>query len=144
MISTPAKSPRSGTTTVRGAAAVAACRGLLLALQLRLANGPIVLGPRLAAGRRGRRTGVGRLERRDHAARRDAIAGLHFDVADLARGRRRNVHRGLVGLERDQALLRRHRVARLDEHFDDLDVGKVTKIGYDDFHGVSVLGRLTE
>ena len=27
------------------------------------------------------------------------------------------------------------RVAGLDEHLDDLDVGKVTKIGYDDFHG---------
>ena len=58
-----------------------------------------------------------------------------LSCADLAGGRRRNVHRRLVGLERDEALLRRHGVARLDENFDDLYVGKVTKIGYDDFHG---------
>ncbi len=35
-----------------------------------------------------------------------------------------------------EALLGRHDIAGLDENVDDLDVGKVTKIRYDDFHGV--------
>ena len=39
------------------------------------------------------------------------------------------------------ALLRRDGVAGLDQHLDDLDVGEVTEIGYDDFHG-AVCGRL--
>jgi biotin carboxyl carrier protein len=88
-------------------------------------------------GRRGRLRRLaagGGLERQNHVARRHAIADLHVELADAARGRRRHVHRGFLGLERDEALLGGDLVARLDEDLDDLYVGKITKIGYDDVH----------
>ena len=134
MISTPAKSPRSGTVTSRGSAAAAAAaaaeRGSFGCRTVRSSSGR---GSTAAGGRRGSRAAD--VQRRDDTAGRHAVAGLDLQRRDLPRGRRRNVHRGLVGLERDEALLRGDAVAGLDEHLDDLDVRKVTKIGYDDFHG---------
>ncbi len=47
--------------------------------------------------------------------------------------RRRNLHRRLVALDRDQRLLLRHRVARLDQHLDHLDFLEVADVGHDDF-----------
>ena len=135
MISTPEKSPRSGTATSRGSidAGAGAERASFGCRTVRSSSGRVsTVGFAASAG-------PVRLERRDDAARRNAVAGLHFDRGDLAGARRRNVHRRLVGLERDEPLLRCHGVARLHENFDDLDVGKVTKIGYDDFHGVRIL-----
>ena len=109
------------------------------ALELRLPDRAIVLRA-VVDGRRGGRCGARGFECRNDAARRDAIADLDLQRRDVPCGRRRNVHRGLFRLERDEPLLRRYRIAGLDEDFDDLDVGKVTKIGYDDFHGLTYFG----
>jgi hypothetical protein len=38
-------------------------------------------------------------------------------------------------------LLRGYGVAGLHENFDDLYVGEITKIGYDDFHGAATTIR---
>ena len=67
------------------------------------AIGPLTpaCGRPLAAG--AARGGGGRtLDERDQVALRHAAAALHLQLADHARDRRRHVHRGLFGLERDQ------------------------------------------
>ena len=52
--------------------------------------------------------------------------------------RRRDVHRRLLGLERDEPLLRLDRIAFGDEHLDDFDVREVAEIGHrDDLFGIA-------
>ena len=65
----------------------------------------------------------------------------HRESIDTARGRRWNVHRRLLRLESDEALLRRDVVTGLHEDLDDLYVREITKIGYYDFHNVVLGGR---
>src|SRR5947208_811901 len=104
---------------------------------------------RRGRGHRGRRGGGSRLCRRcrlghfnlrltarfedkNRRAFRYLVAYLHLQVLHHARRRRRDFHRRLVRLERDQRLLLGDRVARLDEHFDDLDFLEVADVRNDD------------
>jgi hypothetical protein len=54
------------------------------------------------------------------------------ELLDLALGRRRDVHRRLVGLERDQRVLDRHLVARRHEDLDDRHVREVADVRHAD------------
>ena len=75
------------------------------------------------------RTGLARrLEERDHAAGGDLVADLDAQFGDPAGGRRRDLHRRLVRLDRDQALLLRHVVPGLDQDLDDFDVLEIADI----------------
>ena len=104
---------------------------------LRLAHGRVSRGARV-----GHRASVGpgaravRREREDHVALRHAIADLDLERVDAAGRRRRHVHRRLLGLERDEPLLGGDLVTGLHEDLDDLYVGKVAEVGYDNVHVV--------
>ena len=98
------------------------------------------LGVDVAAGRRRPRSrsaaGAGfaqpgrlALERQDHRALRHPVAFLDRDRGDLARGRRRDLHRRLVRLELDQRIVLRHRVPRLHEHRDHRHVLEIPDVG---------------
>jgi hypothetical protein len=65
---------------------------------------------------------------RDHAALRDLAALLRQHFRHRTRGRRRNVHRRLVGFERDERRVDVDFVADLDEHVDDGDVGEIAEV----------------
>ena len=52
------------------------------------------------------------------------VPDLHEQLAHGPRERRRHVHRRLVGLERQQRVVDRDRVARRDQDLDDRDVGR--------------------
>ena len=86
---------------------------------------------------RRRRSGGGRaglrLERQQRRAHRHLVADLGDDRRDDAGARRRHLERRLVGFERQQRLLGRHRVARLDQNLDDRHVLEVADIGHFDF-----------
>src|SRR5205085_1456843 len=71
------------------------------------------------------------LEHEDRHALRHLITGLDLDLFHDAGGRRRYLHRRLVGLQRDERLFLRDGVARLDQHFDDLDFLEVADVGDD-------------
>src|SRR5437588_315042 len=58
----------------------------------------------------------------------DPVAHLDLQVLDGAGGGRGDVHRRLVGLERDQRVLRLHRVAGFDEDLDDRDVREIADV----------------
>ncbi len=51
--------------------------------------------------------------------------------------RRRHVHGGFVGLERDQGLFDRDLVALLHEHLDNVDIGEIAEIRHHEFDLVS-------
>jgi hypothetical protein len=73
-------------------------------------------------------TGVGTFESQDQRPFAHLVADRDAHVLDDAGGARRNLHRRLVAFDGDQALLERDRVARLDEHLDDRDVGEVADV----------------
>jgi len=60
------------------------------------------------------------------------ITHCYGDFLDNPVIRRRYIHGGLVGLERNQAIFLRDFLARLDQDFYDLDVGEIAKVGNDD------------
>jgi hypothetical protein len=55
---------------------------------------------------------------RDHCTLSDLVPDLDAQLPHHAGFRRRHFHRGLVGLERDQALVLLHRIAGLDQQLD--------------------------
>ncbi len=117
MTSTSLKSPRSGTRTSSAAGAAA--------------------GAFFEAGARRGLCGflVGRLrglDDGDRRALRDTVALLHRDLGDAAGRGRRHVHGRLVGLERDERRFDGDRIARLDQHLDDLDVAEIADVRHDD------------
>ena len=82
--------------------------------------------------RRGLRAVPGRLERQQQRALRHLVAHRDLQLLHDAAERRRHVHRRLVGLERDQRVLRRDRVAGRHQHLDHRYVGEVADVR--DFH----------
>ena len=59
----------------------------------------------------------------------DLVAQGDLDLFDHAGVRRRDLHRGLVALDGDQALLGRNGVAGLDQYFNDGDFVKIANVG---------------
>ena len=72
------------------------------------------------------------LHGRDQAALGDLVADLDLQRLDDAGRARRNLHRRLVALDRDQALLDGDRVAGLDQDLDHRDLVEVADVGNDD------------
>jgi len=74
---------------------------------------------RRGLGRRGSRLGGGPrraiIDLSEQRADRDGLTILGNDIAERARGRRRDFDRDLVGLELDQGLIHRHGIAGLLE-----------------------------
>ena len=82
-----------------------------------------------------------RLQQDDQVALRDAVAGLHLDLADRAGLGARHLQRRLVGLQRQQRVFHRHLVAGLHVDLDDRHVLEVADIGNADFdhaHGAAL------
>src|SRR5712664_1906303 len=75
------------------------------------------------------------LQPRDRRALGHLVADLHQDLAHHAAGRRRNVHRRLVGFEREEWSLGGNLVAGLDEDLDDRNVLEVADVRNQDVHG---------
>ena len=94
-------------------------------------------GPGLA--RRGIRT-----QQQNFVPGIDQIADLDPELQDLARGRGRDVHRRLLGLERDQRVFGRDFVAGTHQHLDHFHIGKVTEIGDQNLHGSACFGRVRD
>ncbi len=93
----------------------------------RSARRPLPLAERRR--RRLRRAGVTRLDDRNDIAFRHRPIDPDANLLHDARDTRRHFHRRLVGFERDEALVLRDRVARLDEHFDDRHIGVLPMSG---------------
>src|SRR5258708_35734087 len=74
---------------------------------------------------------LGSLELEDRRALRHLVADLDANFLHHAGARRRDFHRRLVGFQRDERLLLRDRVARLDQHLDDFDFLEVADVGND-------------
>ncbi len=87
-----------------------------------------VRGLRLGSRRLIARRARVRLRGRDDGSFVDLVAELDLQLDDLPAGRRRDLHRRLVALDRDQRLIGRDDVARLDQHLDDLDVLEVADV----------------
>jgi len=77
----------------------------------------------------------GRVQQQYRRALRHLVADFHTQLLHHARPRRRNLHGGLVRLERDERLLLGDRVTWLDQHLDDFDVLEVPDVG--DLHFVA-------
>mmetsp|Transcript_69592 Transcript_69592/g.163617 ORF Transcript_69592/g.163617 Transcript_69592/m.163617 type:complete len:553 (+) Transcript_69592:4046-5704(+) len=87
-------------------------------------------GSRRSSGRR--RCGRCRsaaFQRKDARALADLVAQLDLELGDHASGAGRDLHRGLVTLDGDQALLDLDGVADLDQHLDDADFVEVADVG---------------
>ena len=93
-------------------------------------------GSRARGGGRRATRGCGKHE--DGRALRDLVADLDLQLAHHALGGRRNLHRRLVGLERDERLLLRHCIARLYQHLDDFDLLEVADVRYRNRGGAAV------
>jgi len=78
---------------------------------------------------RSRRGGTGHLERQHHGAFVDLVAQGDLEVLDHAGVRAGDLHRGLVALDGEQALLGLDGVTRLDQQFDDRDVLEIPDVG---------------
>jgi hypothetical protein len=91
--------------------------GAAAACAAREAGAPAALAPRA-------------FEHRDQVADIDLVADLDLELLQHAGRRRRNLHRRLVRLDRDQRLLGLDRVADLDEQLDDRDVLEVADVGH--------------
>ncbi len=78
---------------------------------------------------RRRRIGLGRIEQQDRGALRDLVADLHDQPVHDAGGGRRDFHRRLVRLERDERALLLDAIAGLDEDLDDVDGVEVADVG---------------
>ena len=79
-----------------------------------------------------------RIEPHQHGSRRDAVPDRDLDGGDHAFGRRREVHARLVALEDDHRIVEPDPVSRRDEDLDDLHLGRLAEVRYDDpgrFHG---------
>ena len=87
------------------------------------------------AQRRGR---ARRLDHQDHRAFADLVVDLDLELLDHAGMRRRDLHRGLVGLDHDQPGVDRDRLAGLDHHLDDRDVLEVADVRDLDFHELAM------
>ena len=91
------------------------------------------LGRRLVGGRGGRiGPGAVRCRRREQQDQRALGDGVAHDNLELGHGpgpRSGDVHRRLVGLQRDERVLERHLVARRNQHLDDRHVGEVADVG---------------
>jgi hypothetical protein len=72
--------------------------------------------------------GAAALQHQHQRAHAHLVADRDLELFHDARRRRRDLHRRLVALDRDQALLRLDRVARLDQHLDDGDLGEVADV----------------
>src|SRR2546423_1285396 len=70
-----------------------------------------------------------RLQIEDGATRGDRVADADLERRHGARRRSGDVHGGLVGLEGDQRVLRRHGVARCDVHLDHRHVVEAADVG---------------
>src|SRR5581483_3745441 len=97
-------------------------------------------GARRSGGRRarlGRRSAVCGFEHEDARVLRYLVADLDAQLLHAARRGRRDLHRRLVGLERDERGFLLDAVARLDQHLDHVDVLEVADVGnadLDDAH----------
>jgi hypothetical protein len=69
------------------------------------------------------------LEGQQRAALADPVADLDQELAHRARLGRRDLHRGLVALQRDERVVYLHRVAGPDMQLDDRDVLEVADVG---------------
>src|SRR6185436_17999957 len=84
---------------------------------------------------------IGGLERENHRAFADLVADGHLELADLARGGRRHLHRRLVGLQNDERVLDGDLVAGRDKNFDDGYGVEVADVRDLDFHHKRTLRR---
>jgi hypothetical protein len=82
---------------------------------------------------RSRRGSAGRFEGQDQRTHRHLVAGFEADGFDDAGARRGDVHRRLVGLQRDQRVFLVHRIAGFHQHFNDRDALEITDIRDFDF-----------
>ena len=104
--------------------------------------------PPLAAGWRG--CGGRAFQHRDQVTGVDLVAQLDLEFLDHAGRGRRNLHRGLVGLDGEQRLLDLDRVARLDQQLDDGHVLEVADVRHPHFDragcaaGAAARGRRLE
>jgi len=73
----------------------------------------------------------------ENARLKKMVADRDLELADRPGRRRRDVHRRLVGLERDERVLLGHRVAGAHHHLDDGDVGEVADVGDLDLERIS-------
>ena len=95
------------------------------------------LGRRRGGGGSGRRGGGGRtlcLDPRDERALGNLVAALEQHLGHRAGAGGRHVHRGLVGLERDQRRLQLDHVAGLHQHVDHGHVREVADVRHDEVH----------
>ena len=92
--------------------------------------GPCGLGDDLRLGLVGRRgRAVDGVQHEDERPLRHPVLERDAQVGDLARARRGDVHRRLVGLQRDERVLGRDVVAHGDVDLDDRDVLEVPDVG---------------
>ena len=86
--------------------------------------------------RRRRDRSVARRQVQDRRALADAVAHLDQHFGDRARARHRNVHRGLVGLQRDHRVFGVELVARRDVHLDHRHVLEIADVRDGDLDAV--------
>ncbi len=67
-------------------------------------------------------------QRQDQSALRHLVANLGFDFLDRAAERAGNIHRSLVGFERDQRVILVDGVAGLYQHFNDIDAVEIPDV----------------
>ena len=77
--------------------------------------------------------GAASVEQQDRGPPADHVADLDPQLADRARGRRRDVHGGLVRFQGDQRVLVADHVAGRDVDLDDRHVGEVAEVRNTDF-----------
>ncbi len=77
-----------------------------------------------------------RCQRCQRRAFGNLVAELDLQLFDHSCVRRRNLHRRFVAFHRDQRLIFRHGIARLDQKFDDFDILEVADIGNGDLNSV--------
>jgi hypothetical protein len=82
---------------------------------------------------------VRRFQQQQQAAFVDLVAQGDLEFLDHAGVAGRDLHRGLVGFDGDQALLDLDRVADLDQQLDHGDVLEIADVGDLDFHQCHVL-----
>ena len=75
---------------------------------------------------------TGNLEDENRVALVHLVANLEAQLANGSGERRGNLHRGLVGLQREQRLLGGDRIPNGNVEFDHFDVGGAAQIGYGD------------
>ena len=79
---------------------------------------------------------VGRCQRRHRRSLGHLVAELDLQLLDHSGVRRRNFHRRFIAFHRDQRLIFRDGIARLDQKLDDFDILEVTDIGNGDFNSL--------